>query len=158
MLGVLAGGKEEPLVLPQHPQTPRTSRGWAQTPHLRPAAILPQVPGSRTGCPNAEMPSEESRSQQQEQDLSPSQWDWDCPATRRRLEELYFREQDYIGAGFEDVHNFWTFFERLWRFQSRRTESEPTPSRHNQAEPLPSPAASTCPANTTPSTASTSWC
>ncbi|KAF1614038.1 UNVERIFIED_CONTAM: putative ATP-dependent RNA helicase DHX34, partial [Eudyptes pachyrhynchus] len=82
------------------------------------------------------MPSEkESRSRRRERDLSPSQWDWDCPATRRRLEELYFREQDYIAAGSEDVCNFWAFFERLRRFQSRRTEREPTPSRPRQAEP-----------------------
>ncbi|NWZ59808.1 DHX34 helicase, partial [Haliaeetus albicilla] len=84
----------------------------------------------------ADMPSEkESRSWRRERDLSPSQWDWDCPATRRRLEELYFHEQDHIRAGSEDVRNFWAFFERLRRFQSRRTESEPTPSCHNQAEP-----------------------
>ncbi|XP_075346078.1 putative ATP-dependent RNA helicase DHX34 [Mycteria americana] len=80
-------------------------------------------------------PEKESRSRRRERDLSPSQWDWDCPATRRRLEELYFREQDYFGAGSEDVRNFWAFFERLRRFQSRRTEREPTPSRGDQAEP-----------------------
>ncbi|NXF55985.1 DHX34 helicase, partial [Oceanites oceanicus] len=82
------------------------------------------------------MPSEkESISRRRERDLSPSQWDWDCPATRHRLEELYFREQDYIRAGSEDVRNFWAFFERLRRFQSRRMEREPTPSRRDQAEP-----------------------
>ncbi|XP_010281450.1 PREDICTED: probable ATP-dependent RNA helicase DHX34, partial [Phaethon lepturus] len=43
--------------------------------------------------------------------------------------------QDYIGAGSEDVRNFWAFFERLRRFQSRKTECEPTLSCHDQAEP-----------------------
>lgn len=80
-------------------------------------------------------PEKESRSRRRERDLSPSLWDWDCPATRRRLEELYFREQDYIGAGSEDVRNFWAFFERLRHFQSRKTEREPSPGRHDQAEP-----------------------
>ncbi|NXK00358.1 DHX34 helicase, partial [Corythaixoides concolor] len=79
-------------------------------------------------------PEKESRWRRRERDRSPSEWDWDCPATRRRLEELYFREQDYIGAGSEDKHNFWAFFERLRRFQSRRTHREPTSSFHDQGE------------------------
>ncbi|NWQ90774.1 DHX34 helicase, partial [Burhinus bistriatus] len=82
----------------------------------------------------AEMPSEKE-SRRRERDLSPSQWDWDCPATRRQLEELYFREQDYMGAGSEDVRNFWAFFERLRRFQSRKIDRQPSPSHRDQTEP-----------------------
>ncbi|XP_062454268.1 probable ATP-dependent RNA helicase DHX34 isoform X2 [Rhea pennata] len=87
------------------------------------------------------MPSEkESRSRRPGREPSPAQWDWDCPVTRRRLEELYFREQDYIRAGSEESRNFWAFFERLRRFQSRRNEHEREPAASRcPAEP---PAAS----------------
>ncbi|KAM6038250.1 putative ATP-dependent RNA helicase DHX34 isoform 2-T2 [Chlamydotis macqueenii] len=82
------------------------------------------------------MPSEkESGSRRAERDLSPSRWDWDCPATRRRLEELYFRQHDDIGAGSDDVRQFWDFFERLRRFQCRKTDRETSPSRRDRAEP-----------------------
>ncbi|XP_068273657.1 probable ATP-dependent RNA helicase DHX34 isoform X1 [Nyctibius grandis] len=80
-------------------------------------------------------PEKENRSRRRERDLSLSWWDWDCPVTRRRLEELYFREQDYIRAGSEDARDFWAFFERLQRFQSQRTDHEPPPSPRAQAEP-----------------------
>ncbi|XP_028921035.1 probable ATP-dependent RNA helicase DHX34 isoform X1 [Ornithorhynchus anatinus] len=49
-------------------------------------------------------------------------WDWDCPDTRRRLEEVFFREQDSVRAGSEDCRQFWAFFERLQRFQAQRRE------------------------------------
>ncbi|XP_074423363.1 putative ATP-dependent RNA helicase DHX34 isoform X4 [Larus michahellis] len=79
-----------------------------------------------------------------ERDRSPSRWegdwDWDCPATRRRLQELYFPERDSSGAGSEEILNFWAFFERLRRFQSRRTHPAPPPGHRHTAEP---PAAAT---------------
>ncbi|NXG39102.1 DHX34 helicase, partial [Dromaius novaehollandiae] len=88
-----------------------------------------------------EMPSEkESRPSRPGREPSPARWDWDCPTTRRRLEELYFREQDYIRAGSEDSHNFWAFFERLRRFQSRRSEHEREPA--TSRGPTEPPAAS----------------
>ncbi|NXE15777.1 DHX34 helicase, partial [Lophotis ruficrista] len=84
----------------------------------------------------AGMPSEkESRSRRAERDLSPSRWDWDCPATRRRLEELYFHQHDTIGVGSDDVRQFWDFFERLRRFQCRKTDREASPSRRDRGEP-----------------------
>ncbi|XP_063174576.1 probable ATP-dependent RNA helicase DHX34 isoform X2 [Chroicocephalus ridibundus] len=74
-----------------------------------------------------------------ERDRSPSRWegdwDWDCPATRRRLQELYFPERDSSGAGSEEILNFWAFFERLRRFQSRRTHPAPPPGHRHAAEP-----------------------
>ncbi|NWT47129.1 DHX34 helicase, partial [Chroicocephalus maculipennis] len=74
-----------------------------------------------------------------ERDRSPSRWegdwDWDCPATRRRLQELYFPERDSSGAGSEEILNFWAFFERLRRFQSRRTHPAPPPGHRHGAEP-----------------------
>uniref|UniRef100_A0A8C0FVZ5 DExH-box helicase 34 n=1 Tax=Chelonoidis abingdonii TaxID=106734 RepID=A0A8C0FVZ5_CHEAB len=73
------------------------------------------------------------RAQKRRRDPSPSwghqggRWDWNCPETRRRLEELFFREQDYIRAGSEDSRQFWAFFERLQRFQTLKAEGEPAP-------------------------------
>ncbi|NXV23839.1 DHX34 helicase, partial [Cepphus grylle] len=64
-----------------------------------------------------------------ERERSPSRrdedWDWDCPATRRRLQELYFPQRD---SNSEDIPNFWAFFERLRHFRSRRTHPAPPPS------------------------------
>ncbi|XP_074021274.1 probable ATP-dependent RNA helicase DHX34 [Numenius arquata] len=57
----------------------------------------------------------------------PSQWDWDCPATRRCLEELYFPQQDPTATASQDIPNFWAFFQRLRRFQSRKTHPELCP-------------------------------
>lgn len=48
-------------------------------------------------------------------------WDWNCPETRRLLEDAFFREEDYIRQGSEECQKFWTFFERLQRFQNLKT-------------------------------------
>ncbi|XP_061453249.1 probable ATP-dependent RNA helicase DHX34 isoform X2 [Rhineura floridana] len=40
-------------------------------------------------------------------------WDWSCPATRTRLEDLYFP-----GQSGGERSEFWAFFHRLQRFQS----------------------------------------
>uniref|UniRef100_A0A7N5JDA1 DExH-box helicase 34 n=1 Tax=Ailuropoda melanoleuca TaxID=9646 RepID=A0A7N5JDA1_AILME len=57
-------------------------------------------------------------------------WDWNCPETRRLFEEAFFRDEDYIRQGSEDCQKFWTFFERLQRFQSlkatRKGEKDPS--------------------------------
>ncbi|NWS77891.1 DHX34 helicase, partial [Crotophaga sulcirostris] len=77
--------------------------------------------------PAPAMPLEkEPRSRHRERDPSPSQWDWDwdCPATRRRLEALFFDEQDPTGAKSNEIQDFWAFFERFRRFQSRKNERE----------------------------------
>ncbi|NWX15132.1 DHX34 helicase, partial [Aegotheles bennettii] len=77
------------------------------------------------------MPLEKQRRPRRvERDLSPARWDWDCPDTRRLLEELYFPQQDPTSS--EDTQNFWAFFERLRRFQSRKSHREPT---HGRGEP-----------------------
>uniref|UniRef100_A0A8C8VQS8 DExH-box helicase 34 n=1 Tax=Pelusios castaneus TaxID=367368 RepID=A0A8C8VQS8_9SAUR len=88
----------------------------------------------------------ESRAKKRCRDPSPSRghqgglWDWSCPETRRRMEELYFREQDYIRAGSEDSCQFWTFFERLQRFQSLKAEREQAVlSPSAQADPSATP-------------------
>ncbi|XP_074786910.1 putative ATP-dependent RNA helicase DHX34 isoform X2 [Athene noctua] len=51
-------------------------------------------------------------------------WDWDCVATRRRLERLYFRGG---GGGWRDAPDFWAFFERLRRFQNRKNDGKAPP-------------------------------
>ncbi|NXD87993.1 DHX34 helicase, partial [Halcyon senegalensis] len=86
----------------------------------------------------AEMPLEKSsRSRRAERDPSPSQydrdWDWDCPATRRRLEELLFGDPAAAAApSSAEIGDFWAFFERFRRFQSRQTHRQATGDR---AEP-----------------------
>ncbi|XP_065511202.1 probable ATP-dependent RNA helicase DHX34 [Caloenas nicobarica] len=67
----------------------------------------------------------ESGPRRRQRNPSPPAWDWDCPDTRRRLEELYFGEQHHLRAGTEDAADFWAFFERLRRFQSRKSDREP---------------------------------
>ncbi|XP_075463161.1 putative ATP-dependent RNA helicase DHX34 isoform X3 [Ascaphus truei] len=47
-----------------------------------------------------------------------NRWDWSCPHTRRRLEDLFFGERGYIRAGSEESKEFWVFFDRFQRFQS----------------------------------------
>ncbi|XP_041090388.1 probable ATP-dependent RNA helicase DHX34 isoform X3 [Polyodon spathula] len=47
-------------------------------------------------------------------------WDWDNPHNRALLDEVFFREQDYIRASSEEHKEFWKFFERFQRFQEKR--------------------------------------
>ncbi|XP_066229946.1 probable ATP-dependent RNA helicase DHX34 [Saccopteryx leptura] len=52
---------------------------------------------------------------------APEKWDWSCPETRRLFEDTFFRDEDYIRQGSEECRKFWTFFERLQRFQHLKT-------------------------------------
>lgn len=47
-------------------------------------------------------------------------WEWDDPHNRALLDEVFFREQDYIRARSEEHKEFWKFFERFQRFQEKR--------------------------------------
>ncbi|KAG8515275.1 putative ATP-dependent RNA helicase DHX34, partial [Galemys pyrenaicus] len=64
---------------------------------------------------------------------APEKWNWNCAETRRLFEEAFFREEDYIRQGSEDCQKFWTFFERLQRFQTlkpaRKEEKEPSQAK-----------------------------
>lgn len=52
-----------------------------------------------------------------------NKWDWSCPSTRAQLEDVFFRDHDYIRKGTDECRDFWTFFERYQRFQStQKTE------------------------------------
>ncbi|KAB0383074.1 hypothetical protein FD755_004991 [Muntiacus reevesi] len=52
---------------------------------------------------------------------APEKWDWNCPETRRLFEDAFFGDEDYIRQGSEECQKFWTFFERLQRFQNLKT-------------------------------------
>ncbi|XP_064295814.1 probable ATP-dependent RNA helicase DHX34, partial [Phalacrocorax carbo] len=81
------------------------------------------------------MPPEKSPPRRGAGAPSPSRWDWGCPGTRRRLEELYLRRRDGNGAASDDVRDFWAFFDRLRRFQSGRNQGEPSPERARPPSP-----------------------
>ncbi|XP_069738338.1 probable ATP-dependent RNA helicase DHX34 [Phaenicophaeus curvirostris] len=76
------------------------------------------------------MPSEkEPRSRRQRRDPSPSRWDWGCPASRSRLEALFFGARDSTSPESDELQDFWAFFERFQRFQSRKIPREPSQNR-----------------------------
>ncbi|XP_071588772.1 probable ATP-dependent RNA helicase DHX34 [Heliangelus exortis] len=98
------------------------------------------------------MPSEETpnlrhhRNHRDHRDPSPPAWDWACPVTRGRLEELFFH-----ASPSDDVTNFWVFFHRLRRFRSCKTQGdheeereepdpEPNPPTSSSSSPLDLPA------------------
>lgn len=54
-------------------------------------------------------------------EAAPEKWDWNRPETRRLFEDAFFRDEDYIQQGSEECQKFWTFFERLQRFQNLKT-------------------------------------
>ncbi|XP_039739114.1 putative ATP-dependent RNA helicase DHX34 isoform X2 [Pteropus medius] len=82
----------------------------------------PRIRGGRAHRDRPRDPSEEEALEK---------WDWNCPETRRLFEDAFFREEDYIRQGSEECQKFWTFFERLQRFQNLRTprKSEKDPGR-----------------------------
>ncbi|KAM5295690.1 putative ATP-dependent RNA helicase DHX34 isoform 1-T3 [Glossophaga mutica] len=66
---------------------------------------------------------------------APEKWDWNCPETRSLFEDAFFRDEDYIRQGSEECQKFWTFFERLQRFQhlktTRKEEKDPEQPKHS---------------------------
>lgn len=47
-------------------------------------------------------------------------WDWDSPRCRAQLDEVFFRQHDYIQAGGPEHREFWAFFDRFQRFKTKR--------------------------------------
>ncbi|KAG7471156.1 hypothetical protein MATL_G00121320 [Megalops atlanticus] len=47
-------------------------------------------------------------------------WDWDDSRCRAQLDEVFFRQHDYIQAGSPEHKEFWAFFERFQRFKEKR--------------------------------------
>ncbi|KAM6933986.1 putative ATP-dependent RNA helicase DHX34 [Xenentodon cancila] len=50
-------------------------------------------------------------------------WDWDSPRCRAQLDQVFFREHDYIQAGSSEHADFWAFFGRFQRFKTKREMS-----------------------------------
>lgn len=68
-----------------------------------------------------------------ERDKSQS-WDWDSPQCRAQLDEVFFRQHDYIQTGSAEHKEFWNFFERFQRFKAKRDMSGSKSSRHESHE------------------------
>lgn len=50
-------------------------------------------------------------------------WDWDSPQCRAQLDEIFFRQHDYIQAGSPEHKEFWAFFDRFQKFKTKRDMS-----------------------------------
>lgn len=55
-------------------------------------------------------------------------WDWSSPECRARMDEIFFRQHDYIRAKSIEHKEFWEFFERFQRFKAKKemVGSKPT--------------------------------
>ena len=47
-------------------------------------------------------------------------WDWDDPQCRAQLDEIFFRQHDYIQAGSPEHRDFWAFFTCFQRFRTKK--------------------------------------
>ncbi len=61
-------------------------------------------------------------------------WDWDSPRCRAQLDEVFFRQHDYIQTGSTEHKEFWSFFERFQRFRAKREMSAAKSSRQESHE------------------------
>lgn len=61
-------------------------------------------------------------------------WDWDSPHCRAELDEIFFRQHDYIQAGSPEHKEFWAFFDRFQRFKMKRDMSGSVSSRGDDRE------------------------
>ncbi|XP_041670248.1 probable ATP-dependent RNA helicase DHX34 [Cheilinus undulatus] len=61
-------------------------------------------------------------------------WDWDDPGCRSQLDEIFFRQHDYIQAGSPQHKEFWAFFDRFQRFKTKRGMCGPGSSRDHDRE------------------------
>uniref|UniRef100_A0A667XB43 DEAH (Asp-Glu-Ala-His) box polypeptide 34 n=1 Tax=Myripristis murdjan TaxID=586833 RepID=A0A667XB43_9TELE len=69
-------------------------------------------PDSRSRDPDSRSRDPDSRS-----------WDWDRPQCRAQMDEIFFRQHDYIPAGSPEHADFWAFFERFQRFKMKKDVS-----------------------------------
>ncbi|XP_060733680.1 probable ATP-dependent RNA helicase DHX34 isoform X2 [Tachysurus vachellii] len=56
-------------------------------------------------------------------------WDWSSSQCRASMDEIFFRQHDYIQAKSSEHKEFWTFFERFQRFKGRREMVASKPSK-----------------------------
>uniref|UniRef100_A0A8C3WLY8 Probable ATP-dependent RNA helicase DHX34 n=1 Tax=Catagonus wagneri TaxID=51154 RepID=A0A8C3WLY8_9CETA len=59
--------------------------------------------------------------QTRSEEEAPEKWDWNCPETRRLFEDAFFPAEDSVCRGSEECQKFWSFFQRLQRFQNLQT-------------------------------------
>ncbi|KAM4696608.1 putative ATP-dependent RNA helicase DHX34 [Rhinophrynus dorsalis] len=59
-------------------------------------------------------------------------WDWNCPQTRRQLEDMFFGDRSYIRADSEESKEFWVFFERFQRFQMLQKRDSRSKEKRDQ--------------------------
>ncbi|XP_071216365.1 probable ATP-dependent RNA helicase DHX34 [Salvelinus alpinus] len=50
-------------------------------------------------------------------------WDWDSTQCRAQMDQIFFRQHDYIQNGTTEHKEFWSFFERFQRFKTRKDMS-----------------------------------
>ncbi|KAJ3589989.1 hypothetical protein NHX12_007946 [Muraenolepis orangiensis] len=65
-------------------------------------------------------------------DRDQGSWDWDSPRCRAQLDQVFFRQHDYIQAGSLEHKEFWAFFDRFQRFRTRRDTQGPGQSRSSE--------------------------
>ncbi|KAB5574991.1 hypothetical protein PHYPO_G00215530 [Pangasianodon hypophthalmus] len=56
-------------------------------------------------------------------------WDWSSPECRARMDEIFFRQHDYIQAKSIEHKEFWAFFERFQRFKAKKEMAGSKPSK-----------------------------
>ncbi|KAM9481143.1 putative ATP-dependent RNA helicase DHX34 [Clarias gariepinus] len=56
-------------------------------------------------------------------------WDWSSPQCRAQMDEIFFRQHDYIQAKSNEHKEFWTFFERFQRFKAKKEIGNSKPSK-----------------------------
>lgn len=96
------------------------------------STVIGTMPPPRTRDERDRWDRHHHRAPREEEALE--KWDWNCPETRRLLEDTFFCDEDYIRRGSEECQKFWAFFERLQRFQhlqaSRKQEKDPGRPTH----------------------------
>ncbi|XP_012990989.2 probable ATP-dependent RNA helicase DHX34 [Esox lucius] len=50
-------------------------------------------------------------------------WDWDSSQCRAQMDQIFFRQHDYIQNGTTEHKDFWTFFDRFQRFKTKKDMS-----------------------------------
>ncbi|XP_076850289.1 putative ATP-dependent RNA helicase DHX34 isoform X2 [Brachyhypopomus gauderio] len=83
--------------------------------------IYPSVGFSLAACREGDMSDKQGETQE---------WDWNCPQSRAQLDEIFFRQHDYIQARSTDHKEFWTFFDRFQRFKAKREMAGSKTSKH----------------------------
>lgn len=51
-------------------------------------------------------------------------WDWNNLQCRSQMDEIFFRQHDYIQTGSPEHREFWAFFDRFKRFKTKRDMCE----------------------------------